>query len=87
MLFFSAHLNYFGHLDPKSKVCQPTNVAQSGIVRLANLLSQNLWYHENHHTNPRPLNPKNDQTAGGVVTLDEGHAAQDVLDSVQAAAE
>ena len=57
-VFTFAHVNYKTHIVDGKGETQIINIDSNAWYKLINLLGSGVYYHKNHHINPRCYNPK-----------------------------
>lgn len=56
--FTFAHVNYITHIVDENGDVQIINVDSNAYYKLINFIGSGVYYHKNHHLNPKYYNPK-----------------------------
>lgn len=57
-VFAFAHVNYVTHVIDEKGIVQIINVDSNIYYKFINAIGSGVYYHKNHHLNPRSFNPK-----------------------------
>ncbi|MBY0412831.1 MAG: fatty acid desaturase [Bdellovibrionales bacterium] len=57
-VFAFAHVNYITHIIDEEGKAQIININSNIYYKLINFIGSGVYYHKNHHLNPRCYNPK-----------------------------